>query len=750
MSSFLGDAGMTPLGASLVRWSQATEECALIADEATCAATDNIDPTTATESESSNSNNNNTEGSNATLSLAPLAAVAGLLTVWAFGSLVLGRNSKKQKVSTDVAHGLSIDAAALFKSPVDGVYDDLRVIKTEPPSTVTAQSWTESAMYDVVGRGELADLPGMATESVPWSDYIDTGASAAPFHLPFLGGKVEPGADSPWEDTGSDAEGSSGPASIVGDMDSPYSDYYSTPETDVTSNSTPPNLASIQQGGALLDSFITGLTYEEAASLSSMPDLPPPQPPSIVASYQQPNMLLQPPTLVGQSVVRVVSAAASLASVNGATAQPGRSTPVLLPQPASKQGSATKAKRGHRKRKLTEQKKEAVTGVVFMLCRSGALSALEQLPEATLRERYDIDPAAVTGSVQTGVLLRYGADSRRAKLLLATALNDVFRALDWDLAQPVDKPVKWGTIQRDILWKYQKRERCDSVYLFSVEQATLESYAAAIEERLPRPLSELLGDTFRRVDAMGAEMAAQERAEGSAPKQVFHCPVEGCGYSTPERRYIMGHMRVHSGHKPFKCQEEGCGYASYSSQHLTRHARVHSGERPFKCSWPNCGYAASQKGHLQSHMLKHTGQRPFRCPFPGCDFACTRSWHLERHKSKHEEGGVAVDDNDEYADVSEDEAELEATQCRPTGSGVSVPLSGPVGLPGVVDSLQMPVHQQQGTSQLMPSDWAQPMSAPPMAHGMVLSSAPPVHLAPPTASGSAGVGGSTTPPLPAS
>ena len=278
MSSFLGDAGMTPLGASLVRWSQATEECALIADEATCAATDNIDPTTATESESSNSNNNNTEGSNATLSLAPLAAVAGLLTVWAFGSLVLGRNSKKQKVSTDVAHGLSIDAAALFKSPVDGVYDDLRVIKTEPPSTVTAQSWTESAMYDVVGRGELADLPGMATEAVPWSDYIDTGASAAPFNLPFLGGKVEPGADSPWEDTGSDAEGSSGPASIVGDMDSPYSDYYSTPETDVTSNSTPPNLASIQQGGASLDSFITGLTYEEAASLSSMPDLPPPQP----------------------------------------------------------------------------------------------------------------------------------------------------------------------------------------------------------------------------------------------------------------------------------------------------------------------------------------------------------------------------------------------------------------------------------------------------------------------------------------
>jgi hypothetical protein len=26
--------------------------------------------------------------------------------------------------------------------------------------------------------------------------------------------------------------------------------------------------------------------------------------------------------------------------------------------------------------------------------------------------------------------------------------------------------VKWGTIQRDILWKYQKRESTDSVYVF--------------------------------------------------------------------------------------------------------------------------------------------------------------------------------------------------------------------------------------------------------------------------------------------
>merc|ERR1711871_1049313 len=450
----------------------------------------------------------------------------------------------------------------------------------------------------------------------------------------------------------------------------------------------------------------------------------------------------------------------------GGAIQPGQPALVpQLPQPASEQSSAGKAKRGQRKRKLTEQKKEAVTGVVFMLCRSGVLSALEQIPETILRSRYDIDPTAAAGAVQSGVLLRYGSDSKRAKLLLATALNDVFRALDWDLAQPIEKPVKWGTVQRDILWKYQKREGCDSVYLFNVPREKLESYAVAIEERLPKPLSEILQDTLSRVETLGAEIAAQEKARGE-PKQMFSCPVEGCGYVTPERRYIMGHMRVHSGNKPFKCPVEGCGYASYSSQHLTRHARVHSGERPFKCTWPGCGYAASQKGHLQSHMLKHTGQRPFRCPFPGCDFACTRSWHLERHKSKHVDGGASLDDTDVYADVSEDEAEAQGPATL-VGSDMCQPSGGPVSLPAVRLSDGTQQHrrsskksqkQQRKQQQI---NRAQPIPAPPPGLGVALNPAPVVLISPPSASGyafssgagghgDAGAGGATTPPLPAS
>ena len=70
--------------------------------------------------------------------------------------------------------------------------------------------------------------------------------------------------------------------------------------------------------------------------------------------------------------------------------------PVQLPPPKKSPPAAKQKARqggGQRKRKLTEQKKEAVTGAVFMLCRSGALQALEQVPEAVLRSRKEAEEA---------------------------------------------------------------------------------------------------------------------------------------------------------------------------------------------------------------------------------------------------------------------------------------------------------------------------------------------------------------------
>ena len=627
MRAFLGDASLTPLGGALLQWSAATDRCALLQDERSCVSTStaaNGHPGPDDASPFGESN----------VKLAPVAALAGLLAVWAFGTLVLGRNGKKQKTGADThASGIlqtPFDADSQFKSPMESG----QTVVPEAAEGVGAQQWSGGAGY------EAPEIPSLGPDAgVPWGDYMSDAETA--FHLPYIGDK-ESGArsgDSAWEDTGSDSEAySSGAESHVGGAASPHSEN-STPDTLVDS-STPPNLSAIEEEVGSVESFITGLTYEDAAALSCAPDGAPPAPPSepsvegsgpAAPRFDRPR---PPATFVSASAApQAVAGAGDMALGGGAFVGEVQNLRVPVQLPPSARSSAGKG--GQRKRKLTEQKKEAVTGTVFMLCQSGALPAVEQVPRTELQSRYNINPVAEDGSIRCGVLLRYGSDSKRTKLLLATALNDVFCALDWDLAQPVEKPVKWGTIQRDILWKYQKREGCDSVYLFTMDRVTMESYAAAIEARLRKPIAELLADTHRRVEAAGAELVAAERARGGAAQQRFYCPVEGCDYSTPERRYVMGHMRVHTGHKPFKCPVEGCGYASYSSQHLTRHARVHSGERPFKCTWEGCGYAASQKGHLQSHMLTHQGLRPFVCGEPGCDFACTRSWHLERHKRKH-------------------------------------------------------------------------------------------------------------------
>lgn len=318
--------------------------------------------------------------------------------------------------------------------------------------------------------------------------------------------------------------------------------------------------------------------------------------------------------------------------------------------------SSSRGKQTPKKRKLTSKTKQEVTGAVYLLCCSPELSVLEHLSRQQLLKRFqdaadskfNLQRNGASPSASVGALLRYGTDSKRAKLVLASVLNDLLRALQWDFAQPADAPVKWGTIQRDIRWKYIKREGNDSVYIFDDPPHEVERLARAVAARvpgvnIPGVIRESLARVAAQVDGGKDAPSGQSPMEQSTwDKPLYYCHVKGCGYATPERRYMLGHMRVHSGVKQFVCPHPGCGYASYSSQHLTRHARVHSGERPYRCTWEGCGYAATQKGHLQSHMLKHTGQRPFKCTVPGCNFACTRSWHLARHTRKHEQQNGAV------------------------------------------------------------------------------------------------------------
>ncbi|KAK7109126.1 uncharacterized protein [Littorina saxatilis] len=84
-------------------------------------------------------------------------------------------------------------------------------------------------------------------------------------------------------------------------------------------------------------------------------------------------------------------------------------------------------------------------------------------------------------------------------------------------------------------------------------------------------------------------------------QKTFQCSM--CPVACSNRGQLQGHLRTHTGERPFQCKEPGCNKTFVRNEELTRHRRIHSGERPYACS--TCGKAFTRKDHLNKHVRMH-------------------------------------------------------------------------------------------------------------------------------------------------